>query len=69
MQHSEIVKITEGSCSTENVSCQADIDKGMLDIASFSQVSAAYQIRESTLHDDHLSVSADESNAVNTRNI
>ena len=49
--------------------CQTDIDKVLLDLASFSQVTAPSQSRESTLHDEHLSVSADESNAVNTLNI
>ena len=50
---------------SEASNCQADIDKVLLDLASFSPS----QIRESTLHDEHLSVSADESNAVNTLNI
>ena len=54
---------------SEASNCQADVDKVLLDLASFSQVSAPSQIRESTLHDEHLSVSADESNAVNTLNI
>ena len=53
----------------EASNCQTDIDKVLLDLASFSQVSAPSQIRESTLHDEHLSGSAGESNAVNKLNI
>ena len=38
----------------------------LLNIASFSQVPAPSQIRQSILHDEHMYVSADESNTVNT---
>ena len=49
--------------------CQADIDKVLLDISSFSQVSTPSEIRGTTLSDENVSVSADDSSAISTLNI
>ena len=54
---------------SEASNCQADIDNVLLDLSSFSQVSAPSQIRGTTLSDENVSVSAYDSSALSTLNI
>ena len=54
---------------SEASNCQADIDKVLLDLSSFSQVSAPSQIRGTTLSDENVSVGVDDSSALSTLNI
>ena len=55
--------------TSEASNCQADIDNVLVDLSSFSQVSAPSQIRGTTLSDENVSVSSDESSALSTHTI